>query len=75
MADTKNLINEALSLPVEERAFLAECLLKSLNTPNPEIDKKWLEVAKRRIEELRSGKISPIPGHEVFGRIEKRFAK
>ena len=75
MTDTKKLIDEALSLPVEKRALIADCLLKSLNAPNSEIDKKWLEVAKRRIEELRSGEINPIPGNEVFDRITKRFPK
>jgi hypothetical protein len=75
MADTKKLIDEALSLPVEKRALIADCLLKSLNTPNSDIDRKWLEVAKRRIQELRSGKINPIPGNEVFDRINNRSAK
>jgi putative addiction module component (TIGR02574 family) len=71
----KKLIEEVLSLPVDERARIANTLLESLNVPNPAIDKKWAEVAKRRLEELRSGKVKPIPGEEVFERVQKRFSK
>ncbi len=72
MPATKKLIDEALSLPVEERALVADVLLKSLNKPDPEIDRKWTKVAQRRLKELRSGKIKPIPGDEVFDRIHER---
>ncbi len=56
MPATKKLVDEALSLPVEERSIIADILLKSLNTPDPDIDKKWAEIAKQRLDELRSGK-------------------
>ncbi len=72
---TDRLIEEALSLPVEERALIADSLLRSLNTPDAAIDAKWMEVAKRRREELRTGKVKPIPGDEVFSEIAERFAK
>jgi putative addiction module component (TIGR02574 family) len=75
MPATKKLIDEALSLPVEERLRIASSLLESLNMPNPAIDKKWAEVAKRRLGELRSGKVKPISGDEVFDRVHKRFSK
>jgi hypothetical protein len=48
---TKKLIEEVLSLPVEERALIADSLLRSLNAPDAAIDAKWIEVAKRRQEE------------------------
>ena len=72
---TKKIIEEALSLPVEERAFIADSLLRSLNVPNTGIDAKWTEVAKKRLQELRSGKVKPIPGDDVFEKALKRFAK
>ena len=72
---TKKLIEEALSLPVEERANIADSLLRSLNMPNTGIDKKWKEVATRRLQGLRSGKVRSIPGDEVFDKALKRFAK
>lgn len=66
MATTKKLIDEVLSLPVEERAIIADSLLKSLNPPDQDIDTKWIGVAKRRLQEIRTGKVKPIPGDEVF---------
>ena len=72
---TKKIIEEVLSLPVEERALIADSLLRSLNMPNSGIDAKWTQVAKRRLQELRSGKVKPIPGEEVFDKAIKRFAK
>ena len=71
---TKDLIAEAISLPVEERAMVADSLLKSLNPPESDIDKKWAAVAKRRLIELRSGQVEAIPGDEVFKKIWKRFS-
>jgi putative addiction module component (TIGR02574 family) len=75
MSGTKKLIDEALSLPVEERAIIADSLLKSLNVPETETDKEWSELAKQRLKELVSGEVKAIPGNEVFDRIHKRFAK
>jgi hypothetical protein len=43
---TKKILEEALSLPVEERALIADSLLRSLNMPDSDIDAKWTEVAK-----------------------------
>ncbi|MCD6185448.1 MAG: addiction module protein [Deltaproteobacteria bacterium] len=59
---TKDLIAEAISLPVEERAIVVDSILKSLNKPAFDIDRKWAAVARRRLSELRSGKVKAIPG-------------
>ena len=75
MITTKELIAEATSLPVEERAIVVDSLLRSLNPPNEEIDRKWVTVTKRRLEELRSGEVKAIPGDEVFARAWRRFSK
>jgi len=74
MASTAEIIREAESLPVEERTVVVDSLLRSLNPPDPEIDRKWAAVAKRRLQELRSGRVKPIPGEEVFAKIRQRFA-
>ena len=73
--NTKQLIDEAASLPVEERAFVVDSLLRSLNQPESEIDKIWANEAKRRLDELRSGRVKAIPGEEVFKNVWERFDK
>ena len=71
---TKELIAEAISLPIEERAFVIDSLLKSINPPELDTETKWLAIAKRRLAELRSGKVEAIPGDEVFKKVWKRFS-
>ena len=74
MPSTAEIIHDAESLPVEERTLVVESLLRSLNPPDPEIDRQWVVVAKRRLAELRSGRVKPVPGEEVFAKIRQRFA-
>lgn len=75
MHGMKEIIQEAMSLPVEERATVVDSLLKTLNPPDMEIEKEWVRVAKRRLDELRSGRVKAIPGNEVFAEIRERFEK
>ena len=71
---TKNeLINEAISLPVELRAQLIEKLLKSLNPLQDEIDRLWAIEAERRVAEIETGQVQTIPGEEVFEKLRKRL--
>ena len=70
---TKDLVAEATSLPVEERAIVVDLILKSLTPTNASIDKEWETIAKRRVQEIRDGKVQLIPGDEVFRKIQERF--
>jgi putative addiction module component (TIGR02574 family) len=71
--NTKELIDEAVLLPVEERALVVDSLLRSLNQPESEIDRNWASVAKRRLAEMKSGAVEAVPGQKVFENIWKRF--
>ena len=75
MHGMKEIIQEAESLPVEERAMVIDSLLRTLNPPSAEIDAEWAKVAKRRLSELRSGRVKAVPGDEVFAKIRERFDK
>lgn len=71
MIKTKEIFDEAISLPVEIRTKLVEKLLLSLNPSQKEIDKLWAKEAERRVEEIRSGKVETISGEKVFKKILK----
>lgn len=73
--NTKQLIDEVVSLPVEERALVVDSLLRSLNQPESEVDKEWAKEAKRRLAELRSGRVEAIPGEKVFRAVWEKFEK
>lgn len=73
--NTKELIEQAIALPVEERALVVDSLLRSLNPPQSEIDAQWATEAKHRLSELRSGKIEAVPGEAVFERVWERFKR
>ncbi len=76
MISTKKMIDEINALPVEERVMIIDSLLRSLNQPESEIDKKWIATAYQRLMEIRSGAAGTvIPGNEVFDRVWQRFQK
>jgi putative addiction module component (TIGR02574 family) len=72
---TKELIEQAIALPVEERALVVDSLLRSLNSPQADVDAQWAAEAQRRVAELRSGKVEAIPGDAVFERVWERFKR
>ncbi len=64
--DPQTIEHEALGLPAEDRAKLAQKLLLSLDTlSEDESDKIWLIEADRRARELDRGEVQPIPADEV----------
>ena len=61
------LAAEALNLPAEARAELAERLAISLDSAElTEIDRRWAAEAKRRADELLSGQVQGIPGEQAL---------
>lgn len=72
--NTKEILDEMLSLPIEQRAFVADSLLKSLNPPITEIDKQWLDAAELRLHEIRNGQVKLIKGEDVFNKIWNKYS-
>lgn len=53
------------TLPVAERAELAQYLLHSLESPEAGARAEWLALAAQRMAEVRAGKVVGIPAEEV----------
>ena len=64
--NTKELIAEISDLPVDQRARIADLILQTLNTPDPDIELAWIQEVDERVEEYEKGKVELIPTKEVF---------
>ncbi len=63
----EQLASQAMTLPGELRARLAELLVESLDADDfGAIEKAWNREAKRRRDEVRAGKVEAIPGDEAL---------
>jgi len=67
----EELATKALALSGEARALLAEKLVESLDQES--IREIWLTEAKKRRDEVRSGRVKAIPGAEAMQSVRKHF--
>ena len=67
-AELQSVLDAALQLPDADREALAERLWESLDGEEPdeaEFAAEWDEEIRQRIEDMRSGKETPVPWEEV----------
>ena len=66
----EELAQKAMELSTEGRAELADLLLESLGTAQlGKIDRAWLAEAKRRRDEVRSGRATTISANEAVSQV------
>jgi putative addiction module component (TIGR02574 family) len=63
--------NEVLAMKAIERVLLAELILDSLDKPDMEIEKKWVNESEKRYKAYKTGKIKGIELEEVKKRFDK----
>ena len=64
-ATIEQLAKEALTLPGESRAKLADLLIESLEGEDlGKIEELWISEAKRRRDEVRAGKVERVSGED-----------
>ncbi len=74
----KEIEQELLNLPQEERARLAHRLIVSLDEDAPAdegVEAAWLEEIKRRDAEIERGEAELIPAEEVMRRVSEVLKK
>ena len=70
------LAEEALALPSEQRALLADRLVESLDAPEANrLDQLWAAEAKRRRDDVRQGRVQTIPGDEALARVRRSLGR
>jgi putative addiction module component (TIGR02574 family) len=64
---TENIMKEALQLPREARALIAEKLLESLDLDEPfELSDEWRQEIARRCREIDQGAVDLVPADQVL---------
>ncbi|MBI4586716.1 MAG: addiction module protein [Planctomycetes bacterium] len=71
---TEKLLVDALNLPKEARAFMAEKLLESLDFEDEfDVSSEWRKEIQRRCRELDEGKAKLISGDHVFKELKDKI--
>jgi hypothetical protein len=66
----EQLAEQAMNLPIESRARLADLLVESLDADElGHIDRLWVTEAKHRRDEVRSGRVEAVPGEEALRKV------
>ncbi|WP_437319542.1 addiction module protein [Sorangium sp. So ce385] len=70
----EELLDQAMKLPESERRVLALRLLESVGEESPEeVERAWVEEARRRLDEIRAGRSQSVPWEEARRRIFARL--
>ena len=72
-AALKSIAETVERLSAKDRILLAEHLIASLE--DVDIDRQWAKESIRRRDEVRNGKVKPVPAAEVYRRIDRLLAK
>ncbi len=69
------VLEKALALSTQERGLLIDHLIESLDEGPAEegVEEAWADEIKRRVDEIRSGKVKMIPGERVLRELAKEF--
>jgi len=72
----EQIAEEALSLPSEARALLADRLVESLDPlEDGYIRQLWVAEARLRRDDVRNGRVKTIAGQEALERVRQSVAR
>lgn len=71
--DLQNTLDKAKDLSDMDKLTLVDELLAQLDQPDPEIDRIWIEEARKRWELFREGRIKSTPYSEVMEKYTLSF--
>lgn len=69
MSPATTVISKALHLKPAERFVVIEALIKSLDNPDPAIEKAWAVEVEKRLKAYKSGRAKTVSFEDMF---EKR---
>lgn len=68
---TRDLLEQALELPLDERARIAAELLESLSEAEEGVEEAWGNEIRSRVAAARAGEIESTDWRVVLDRVEK----
>ena len=68
---TRELLSEALELPLDERAKIAAELLDSLEEAEVDVEEAWAREIERRVAAARAGELASTDWRTVLERVER----
>ena len=60
------ILKDAINLKHQDKYLLIETLVHSLNEPDSDIEKLWIEESQRRLDLYNSGDLETVSYDEVF---------
>ena len=74
-ANSDHILQEALALPLDERAHLVEQLLATFQAPpDPALDQLWANEAHDRLDAYDRGELDAVDSEDVFDHMDERDA-
>ncbi|MFH0771726.1 MAG: addiction module protein [Candidatus Omnitrophota bacterium] len=68
MSPAKTIISKAINLRPAERFIIIDALIRSLDMPDPKIEKAWLKETQKRLKAYKLGKLQTVLFEDVFGK-------
>lgn len=75
MKTNSQLADDIAMLPIADKLALVDDLLRTINNLPNENSDSWKLEAERRVSELKSSKVKPIDGQQVFDEIRKNYSR
>ncbi len=72
-ASLDSIYADALTLADEDRLRLVESLIPTIRS-DPSLEEEQIQEVKRRMEDVRTGRVRTVPGEQVFREIEESLA-
>ena len=71
----KKILEQFDALPEEDQRWLADVIVDRVRGDDDELSDEWKQEIARRIDQLRSGEVKPVPGTDVDARIRASLAR
>jgi len=73
-SEIEHIMKQALELPSQVRAFVAEKLLESLDFEEPfDLSSEWRDEIDKRCRQIDEGQVQLTPGDRIFTEAAKRL--